>query len=43
MADYNSNIVVNSFIISCNHIGVRCMKTHSKECKKFISNEKSLL
>ena len=32
MADYSSNIVVNSFIINFNHLGVRCMKTHSNEC-----------
>ena len=32
MADYNSDIAVNSFIINFNHIVVRCMKTCSKKC-----------
>ena len=32
MADYSSDIVVNSFIINFNHIGVRYMKTHCNEC-----------
>ena len=42
MADYSSDIVVNSFIINFNHIGVRCMKTRSKNVKKFIINGKIL-
>ena len=32
MADYSSNIAVNSSIINFYQIGVLCMKTHSKEC-----------
>ena len=32
MADYTSDIVVNSFINNFNLIGVRCMKTRSKKC-----------
>ena len=32
MADYSSDIVVYSFIINFNHIGVRCMETRSKKC-----------
>ena len=32
MADYSSDIVVNSFLINFNHKSVICMKTHSNEC-----------
>ena len=32
MADYNSDIAVNSFIINFYRIGVMCTKTHSNEC-----------
>ena len=38
MANYSSDIMINNFIINFNHIGVRCMKTQSNECKK-IHNE----
>ena len=42
MADYCSDIAVNSFIINFNQIVIRCMKTHSKNVKKFIINGKIL-